>query len=492
MDRCALFVDASYVLADGALAVHGTRNRDSVSWDYAGLLKLLGGLSRDRTGLPLLRCYWYDTAADGDRAAEHDTLADVPGVKLRLSKARPNRKEGVEAEIRKDLTALARNRAVSDVIIVSGEEDLAPVIAEVQDLGIRTILLHIAADGDWAMSRALRQECDDIIDIAGGHLRPYVDLIPGAEPELAVGGYREMATGVAQISSPHQAADAPAARLYGSPLAADYDRGEPQLVGLAAAGGGQREQLPGQDAARFAAQPSHSGTAEGMVSGQGQRTGDPHALSQQYQPADPSRGQLGAGQAQGGFAPNGFAPHDSANGQVANGQVGHASTGISQRTSADDGRRARRPGDSGTAARRWYARVRRPGERDVGQWPGAEWLPANGLAQNGMPASSTPQVGPPPTGPQHGGGIQGGAGPQSQGPPMPPSQPQGMQPNAQAISAPGQHSLQRQGSVPGLPPGGLQPPGHAPADQQRQQQQLQPRQLPAGNGMQYPQDRGGQ
>jgi hypothetical protein len=90
LDRCALFVDAGYVLAEGAQAVHGTRNRDSVSWDYAGLLKLLGGLSRDRTGLPLLRCYWYDTVADGGRSAEHDTLADVPGVKLRLSK--PSRK----------------------------------------------------------------------------------------------------------------------------------------------------------------------------------------------------------------------------------------------------------------------------------------------------------------------------------------------------------------------------------------------------------------
>ena len=123
-----------------------------------------------------------------------------PGVKLRLSKARPNRKEGVEAEIRKDLTALARNRAISDVIIVSAEEDLAPVIAEVQDLGIRTILLHIAADGDWAVSRTLRQECDDIIEISAGHLRPYVDLISGAEPQLGAGGYRELGPGPRRLA----------------------------------------------------------------------------------------------------------------------------------------------------------------------------------------------------------------------------------------------------------------------------------------------------
>ena len=33
MDRCALFVDAGNLLAEGAMAVNGTRDRDSVSWD---------------------------------------------------------------------------------------------------------------------------------------------------------------------------------------------------------------------------------------------------------------------------------------------------------------------------------------------------------------------------------------------------------------------------------------------------------------------------
>jgi hypothetical protein len=184
VDRCALFVDAGYALADGALAVHGTRHRDSVTWDYAGLLKLLAGLSRDRTGLPVLRCYWYDATVDSRRTAEHDTLADIPGLKLRLGKVRPGRREGVETEIRRDLTALARNKAVSDVIIVSGEEDLAQVISDVQDQGLRVALVHIAAGEDWTVSRSLRQECDDIIEISAGHLSPYVDLIPGAEPAV--------------------------------------------------------------------------------------------------------------------------------------------------------------------------------------------------------------------------------------------------------------------------------------------------------------------
>jgi len=182
VDRCALFVDAGYVLADGAQAVHGTRRRESVSWDYPGLLNLLAGLAMERSRLPLLRCYWYDSTVEGRRSSDHDALADLPGVKLRLAKMRPGRREGVEGEIHRDLTTLARNKAVSDAMVVSGEEDLAQVIADVQDLGMRVTLLHIAGDGNAEIPRALRQECDDIVQISASQLRPFAELISGAEP----------------------------------------------------------------------------------------------------------------------------------------------------------------------------------------------------------------------------------------------------------------------------------------------------------------------
>ena len=84
--------------------------------------------------------------------------------------------------MQRDLTTLARNHAVSDAVIVSAEEDLAEVVAEVQDFGMRVTIIHIMADGDWTISRPFRQECDDIVEISAAHLRPFVDLIPGAEP----------------------------------------------------------------------------------------------------------------------------------------------------------------------------------------------------------------------------------------------------------------------------------------------------------------------
>jgi NYN domain-containing protein len=243
VDRCALFVDASYVLADGAMAVHGTRRGESVSWDYEGLLELLSGLARERTQLPLLRCYWYEATVDGRRTAEQDALADLPGIKLRVAKIRPGRREGVETEIHRDLTTLARNNAISDALVVSAEEDLAQVIADVQDLGMRVTLVHIAVDGNWTISRALRQESDDIMEIGGEQLRPYVELIAGAEPAHAdepdeaertpgrtlanghssvsgVGSYQQLPTGSGNHAPP---------AIYTAPVVAEYQRPAPQL-----------------------------------------------------------------------------------------------------------------------------------------------------------------------------------------------------------------------------------------------------------------------
>ncbi len=221
------------------MAVHGTRRAESVSWDYEGLLQLLSSLAGERSGLPVLRCYWYEATVDGRRTAEQDALADVPGIKLRIAKIRPGRREGVETEIHRDLTTLARNNAISDALVISAEEDLAQVIADVQDLGMRVTLVHIAVDGNWTISRALRQESDDIIEISGDHLRPYVELVAGAEPahpdedgELAA--VRPLANGhstapaASYQHAPGAGNHAPPA-IYTAPVVAEYQRPALQL-----------------------------------------------------------------------------------------------------------------------------------------------------------------------------------------------------------------------------------------------------------------------
>ncbi|NBE96790.1 NYN domain-containing protein [Nonomuraea sp. KC401] len=209
MDRCALFVDAGYLLADGAMAVHGTRHREAVSWDYPGLLQLMTGLSRERTGLPLLRCYWYEATVEGRRTPEHDALADIPGLKLRLSRIRPGRREGVDAQVHRDLMTLARNNAICDAVVLSGDEDLAQVVCDAQDLGIRVSVIHIAVEGSWAVSRSLRQECDDLVELGAVHLRPYVSMVSGGA-ETANGHHQPISNGQATHSLPPGQSSTPA------------------------------------------------------------------------------------------------------------------------------------------------------------------------------------------------------------------------------------------------------------------------------------------
>ncbi len=306
----------------------------------------------------------------------------MPGVKLRLSKARPNRKEGVEAEIRKDLSALARNRAVSDAVIVSAEEDLAPVIAEVQDLGIRAILLHISADGNWAISRSLRQECDDIIDIAAGHLRPYVDLIPGAEPvsadaQLSGSSYRELPVSAAAAS--------PAATSSIQPAAAGYRGAGPAAVPVAgrrrfrpartAAGSprvsrDQQPVLPPQEPARFS---GPAGADAGRIGPAAARTSRRRCCPSSSRPAIRAVVRL----AQSGYGQNGFGGDA---GHASNGQ-GRARTPLGCRSRASHG--DQRPNGMPPIERRGPAdRTSSPG------LPPAAASADDGPAQNGDSAST--------------------------------------------------------------------------------------------------------
>jgi len=312
VDRCALFIDAGYALADGAMAVHGTRRRDSVSWDHAGLLKLLAGLARDRTGLPVLRCYWYETAVEGRRTAEHDALAEMPGLKLRLVNTRPGRREGIESQLRRDLVTLAKSGAISDAFIASADEHLAEIVAEVQDLGLRVVVLHIASDAGWTIPQPLRQECDDIVEISGVHLRSFVELIRGAEPVSPDDQYADDKYAVAGHGVRSQA-DA------GGALAnAVSHQGLPAALPAASAS------YPGQDGGDYRQSGSaYGGVGTGQPGTAGHPIGQPAAQSS-GQPAQAPQGTISGATALNGSVLNGSS-------SASHGQPGHESAAGSPR-----------------------------------------------------------------------------------------------------------------------------------------------------------------
>lgn len=95
---------------------------------------------------PLLRVYWYDACPGGTRKTqEHDDIARMRDVKLRMgSLGRDGRQKGVDTMLVLDLVELAQHRAISDAVVVSGDEDLREGIVRAQAQGVRVHLIGLS------------------------------------------------------------------------------------------------------------------------------------------------------------------------------------------------------------------------------------------------------------------------------------------------------------------------------------------------------------
>ena len=128
MDRYAIFVDAGYFFAAGAQAAFGNhtpRKQVILKSPEAMLADLCARASAAAANLPLLRAYWYDAMPGPRLSMEQSALAMLPGVKLRLGALNnAGEQKGVDSLIVTDLIDLARNRAIADAVVVTGDEDL--------------------------------------------------------------------------------------------------------------------------------------------------------------------------------------------------------------------------------------------------------------------------------------------------------------------------------------------------------------------------------
>ncbi len=143
MDRSGIFVDAGYLLAEAGDLCLGTKRRAGISCEYESVHRGLREFAEKHCGLKTLRTYWYDGARDGILSAEHQVIANLPNMKLRLGRLSGGQQKGVDSLIIRDLMTLARERAIATAFLLGGDEDLREGVLAAQDLGVEVVLLGI-------------------------------------------------------------------------------------------------------------------------------------------------------------------------------------------------------------------------------------------------------------------------------------------------------------------------------------------------------------
>src|ERR1700759_2513227 len=182
--RYAVMVDVGYIYAAGGELLLGTSSRRDFRVDAVPLLSAISSPAAELVRGELLRVYWYDAARDRVPTIDQRVIAQLPFVKLRLGNlnARGQQKGG-GAQIRADMEALARHRAITDAVLVAGDEDMVPAVEAAQAYGVRVHLWGIDPPYGTNQAERLVWESDTVEVLEGAFLRPYFTKNPTAPPD---------------------------------------------------------------------------------------------------------------------------------------------------------------------------------------------------------------------------------------------------------------------------------------------------------------------
>jgi uncharacterized LabA/DUF88 family protein len=173
--RVGIFVDAGYFFKRCALvALDQIAHRDDIELDIDALLTELGHVRTAQSISQLLRVYWYDAAKHGQMTQAQLHLAWHDNIKVRLgSLSVDNQQKGVDSLIVTDLAELARNGAIIDAIVLSGDEDVRIGVQIAQTYGVRVHLLGIGPAGK-SQSHQLMWEADTCIQWNETHVAKFM------------------------------------------------------------------------------------------------------------------------------------------------------------------------------------------------------------------------------------------------------------------------------------------------------------------------------
>lgn len=180
--RHAVLVDAGYLYASVGQLVLGTTSRRSFRIAAEPLIGALIARAGRQVPGELLRMYWYDAARDRVPTVEQRQIAALPHVKVRLGNLNSaGQQKGVDAQVRQDLEVLARHRAVSDVVLLAGDEDMVPAVEAAQAYGVRVHVWGVEPPYGVNQAERLVWEADTVDQLDVDFCRPYLEAEPEAE-----------------------------------------------------------------------------------------------------------------------------------------------------------------------------------------------------------------------------------------------------------------------------------------------------------------------
>lgn len=146
MLQIAVFVDAGYLFAQGSTALTGQKQpRTATFLQVKEMLEELQLFCASCAPTArVLRFYWYDGVVQGRLTSVQEQLAASRLCKLRLGLVNSvGEQKGVDSLIVTDMIELARNRAITDAILLAGDEDLRIGVQIAQSFGVQVHLLGI-------------------------------------------------------------------------------------------------------------------------------------------------------------------------------------------------------------------------------------------------------------------------------------------------------------------------------------------------------------
>jgi uncharacterized LabA/DUF88 family protein len=183
--RYAVMVDVGYIYAAAGELLFGSSSRRDFRVDAVPLIQVVTKHADELIRGELLRVYWYDAARDRVPTIDQRVIAQMPWVKLRLGNLNARgQQKGVDAQIRADMEALARHRAITDAVLIAGDEDMVPAVEAAQAFGVRVHLWGIEPPYGTNQAERLVWESDtvDVLDTA--FLRPYFTKNPAAAEQV--------------------------------------------------------------------------------------------------------------------------------------------------------------------------------------------------------------------------------------------------------------------------------------------------------------------